>query len=85
MAPLILAQPKAATVPIGATVTLEVSAAAVPDASYQWFRNGRPIAGARKASLAIHHAAPADAGAYSLRVDNASGSVTSAEAQLAVH
>lgn len=85
MAPQILTQPKAATVPAGGTVTLQVSAAAVPDASYQWLKNGKPIAGARKASLTIRPAALSDAGAYSVEVDNASGSVTSAAAQLTVH
>ncbi|HMC48747.1 MAG TPA: pectinesterase family protein [Caballeronia sp.] len=85
MAPLILKQPTAATVSAGTAATLQVSAAAVPDASYQWFKNGKPIADARTASLSIQSVAPSDAGAYSVRVDNASGGATSTAAQLVVH
>ena len=84
MAPLILAQPVAATVLAGGAATFEVRVAAVPDASYQWFKNGQPIAGAREARLTIKHASDSDAGAYGVRVDNASGSAASAVAQLIV-
>jgi hypothetical protein len=58
---------------------LEVQAAAVPDARYQWFRNGKPVAGATAASIKAR--AP---GEYSVEVKNEAGTVASQTARLTV-
>ena len=79
MAPLILGRPQA-EMSAGATMTVGVQVAAVPDPTYQWLENGTPIRGATDRTLVRTGARPSDASRYSVRVSNASGSVTSAAA-----
>jgi pectin methylesterase-like acyl-CoA thioesterase len=81
MAPLVLAAPKAV---MGAdqTMTISVRVAAVPDPTYQWMESGKPIAGATQATLTRTNSKPGDASRYSVRVSNASGTVTSGTAVL---
>ena len=69
---------------MAATATLSVTVAAIPDASYQWFRNGKPIAGATGSTLPFATARAADAGRYTVTITNASGTVTSAAVRLTV-
>ena len=52
---------------------------------YQWMRNGAEIAGARGADFMIPSTRLADAGAYTVRVSNALGSVVSEPAMLTVN
>ncbi len=84
MAPLILSQPQSTQVRPGQAVTFRIQAAAVPDANYQWLKNGKPIQGATDAALALSNVRSSDAGIYSVRVSNASGSITSGKAALIV-
>jgi pectin methylesterase-like acyl-CoA thioesterase len=76
LAPVILKQPEGGRLS-GGKATLAVEVAAVPDAAYQWFRNGKAIVGATGASFKAR--AP---GEYMVRVRNASGMATSSEARL---
>jgi hypothetical protein len=78
MAPLLLGRPQAAM--SAGTMTIGVQVAAVPDPTYQWLENGKPISGATDRTLVRAGARPSDASRYSVRVSNASGSVTSAAA-----
>jgi hypothetical protein len=81
-APVISAQPANASVVTGDTATFSVSATGT-GLSYQWQRNGTPIAGATASTYTAPAAAYGDSGAtYSVVVSNAGGSVTSANAQL---
>ncbi len=84
MAPVILSQPVPVTVRRGGAAAFRVGAAAIPGPGYQWFRNGRPIPGATGASLTLTTATPADAGGYTVRVGNESGTATSGAAALRV-
>ncbi len=58
--------------------TLSVRVAAVPAATYQWFRNGSPIAGAVAATLTLGKTDDATAATYTVTATNTSGRVTSA-------
>ena len=77
-APFITANPATRTVLLGSPVTLTVAAAAAPAPTYQWRKNGVPIAGAVTASFAIGSVQQGDAGAYDVVIANSVGSVTSA-------
>jgi pectinesterase len=84
MAPLILAQPAAVSARAGQTARFSVDAAAIPAATCQWFKNGKPIPGATGATLALAAVQAGDAAAYTVRVTNGSGTATSRPAVLEV-
>ena len=84
MAPIVLRGPSPVTVASGQAAAMSVTAAAIPDASYQWFRNGKRIAGATSSMLALPEVGAADAGRYTVTVTNASGTATSLPAALTV-
>lgn len=80
--PTISGQPADATVFTGATATFSVTASG-GGLSYQWRKNGTPIAGATGAQYTTPPVDYRDAGAqYTVVVSNASGSVTSTAAVL---
>ena len=85
VAPSIVTQPVAVTVNAGNTATFAVGVSGSGPLSYQWLRDGAPIAGATSAFHSIAQAAAGDAGAYSVRVSNGVGPVTSAAATLTVN
>lgn len=68
----------------GTSVTFNASAVATPDASYQWRKDGAPIAGATGATLALNAVSAADAGTYTVIATNAAGSSASNAAVLTV-
>ena len=82
-APIILVQPSPSsqTVSLHASVTYSVVASNPPPnktaLKYQWFRNGIAITGATGTSVTISDAKPADAGVYTVEVNNDGGTVTS--------
>jgi len=82
--PEILAAPVATAVVEGLPAQLSVAADGDPAPAFQWFKNGRAIAGATGNSLAFDAVTLADTGRYSVRVTNAYGSVTSDEVALTV-
>lgn len=65
-------------------ISLSVTASGPPPLSYQWLRNGKPVAGATRNSLNIASAKLADGGAYTVKVTGTGTSRTSAAAQVAV-
>lgn len=83
-------QPKATDVNPSATAVFTARATGTSTLSYQWFKGTSPlsdggrISGATTAQLTVTGAIEADEGAYSLRVTNASGQVTSNAAALVV-
>ena len=82
-APVITAQPENITVTELQTASFSVTASGTAPLSYQWRRNGTPLAGATSATLTIAAALAADHGArFSAVVTNSAGSVTSGEASL---
>jgi len=76
-APTITTQPVAQAVSVGANVTFTVAATGSGTLSYQWLKNGVAISGATSSTYTIGAAAAGDAADYSVRVSNASGSITS--------
>jgi pectin methylesterase-like acyl-CoA thioesterase len=82
LAPNIIGQPGNQTVSQGQSASFTVSATGIPDPTYQWLNNSTPISGATNATLNITNAVRANAGNYSVIVNNGSGSVTSLVATL---
>jgi pectate lyase len=81
--PSIVTQPAAQSVQVGGIANFSVQAAG-SNLTYQWLKNGSPIAGATGASLAIPSVQVADRGDYSVVVSNGGGSVPSNPAALTV-
>lgn len=82
--PQITAPPASITVPEGSAANFAAAVTGTGPFTYAWRKNGTPIAGATGAAYSIAAAAASDAGAYSVRVSNAQGSVDSAAATLSV-
>jgi hypothetical protein len=82
-APALTAQPAGRTVVPGSPFTL-TAAATGAELSYQWRRNGQPLAGATSATYAVAAAQAGDSGDYTVVVANAFGSVTSDVARISV-
>jgi sugar lactone lactonase YvrE len=61
----------------GANITLSATAAGAVPISYQWYKNGQPVAGATNASLTLADAPTNASGSYVLMVTNGTGLVTS--------
>ncbi len=61
----------------GATLSLTGTSALAGPVSYQWRRNGRPIAGATQAALSIPSVTSAQSGRYELVAANAAGPAVS--------
>lgn len=84
-APTITSQPSSATVIAPDTATFAVAATGASPLGFQWRRGGTDIPGATSSSYTTPPTTPADTGAaYSVRVSNAAGSVTSATAVLSI-
>jgi Immunoglobulin I-set domain/PQQ enzyme repeat len=84
-APAITVQPSDQSVSVGQSATFTVSATGAAPLSYQWQRNGSPIAGATAFSYTTGTTAAGDSGsAFAVVVTNASGSATSRSAMLTV-
>jgi sugar lactone lactonase YvrE len=76
--------PQTRTVAPGASVSFIIAARGTEPFSYQWTRNGTPIAGATTASFALDQVATSDAGAYGVTITNAVGSTNSPAAMVDV-
>lgn len=83
-APQITTAPQAGTVTLGQSVTFSVTATGTDPLAYEWLRDGVAVAGANAASYAFTPTLPDSGVAYSVRVSNAAGSVTSSAAGLTV-
>ncbi len=81
--PVIVTDPDSVTITSGATTTLSVSASG-ESLSYQWQKGGVAIAGATSATYTISSVSESDAGAYTVKVSNSAGSITSNTAVLTV-
>jgi hypothetical protein len=83
-APSLNLQPANASVAAGTSATFAVSATGTSPLTFQWSKNGAPIAGATGSSLTLTSAQAIDAGDYTVTVTNAAGAVTSNAATLTV-
>ena len=77
-------QPASATIAVGKSATLKVTATGSSDLSYQWRFNGKNISGATKSAYSLSKVSSKNAGDYTVVVKNSFGSATSAEAVLTV-
>ncbi len=75
--PILIAQPAAQTISLGAGATLSVTAVGVPEVTYQWYRDGTAIADATTASYSIPSAGAGDSGLYTAAVSNGITTTTS--------
>jgi|GEM_PF-1814952 len=83
--PSITAQPQDQTVDEGGAVTFSVSATGTGPLSYQWERDGTPIAGATAAAYVLSPVAATDSTAlFTVAVSNQVGTVVSRQARIAV-
>lgn len=83
LSPFVTAPPTDQTVVAGSSVTLRVSAIGTPAPTFQWKKDGTPIAGATNAILTIPNLVLADAGRYTVTLTNIAGTA-SASAQVTV-
>src|SRR6185503_16267486 len=83
-APQISVQPQKRTVVEGANYTFDVTATGSASLTYQWRRDNADLSGKTSSSLALTAITTNDAGAYTVVVANAQGSITSAPAALTV-
>jgi sugar lactone lactonase YvrE len=83
--PTITTQPVSRSVAAGVGTTFSVSAIGTGTLSYQWRKDGAPIAGATSATLTLNGTQPGDAGSYTVVVSGIAGSVTSSSATLTIN
>lgn len=81
---LIGAQPAPQTVDAGGTATFTVTASGTPTLTYQWTREGKPIAGATLSTLTLTNVPRSAAGDYRVEIWNAGGLTVSEAAHLTV-
>jgi len=85
-APTITTPPASQTVNTGQTATFTVVAAGTGPLTYQWSKNGSPIAGATATSYTTPATVSGDSGSlFTVKVSNSAGAVTSAPATLTVN
>jgi acetyl esterase/lipase len=82
--PSISSEPQSQTVPTGQTALFQVTAWGSEPLTYQWTKNGLPIAGADSSIHTIPSAGTSNIGTYQVIITNAFGSVTSSSAPLKV-
>jgi hypothetical protein len=82
--PLIVSQPVSQTLPAGRNVRFDLGVQSQLPLSYQWNKNGVPIAGATNREINLSNIQVSDAAAYSANARNSRGSVTSATAWLII-
>jgi hypothetical protein len=83
-APSIVRQPASRLVSAGTLAEFSAQFIGSLPATFQWLKNGTPLAGATSATLRFESAQAADEADYSVVISNASGSATSAVARLTV-
>jgi pectate lyase len=82
--PSISTQPASQTVNAGSNVSFNVAAGGTPPLSYQWHKDGSPVAGANADTLSLQGVQADAAGGYTVTVTNGADSVTSSPATLTV-
>lgn len=83
-APVITSVPAPRTVILGSTTTLTVGYSAVPAPTFQWRKDGQPVAGGNVPTLTLPNVTYNDAGNYTLTITNSVASVESAKIPVTV-
>jgi autotransporter-associated beta strand protein len=82
--PVITLQPASTVRDLGQSASFTVQVTSVGTVSYQWRKDGQPIAGATAPQLTLANVSAAQVGLYDVVVTNAAGSTTSSGASLAL-
>ena len=85
VAPSFTTQPTNATATVGGSVTFSAAANGTAPITYQWTKDGAPIAGATSTTLTLNAVTLASAGSYRLSATNAAGTAQSNPAVLSVN
>ena len=80
----IVTAPQSQTAVLGLTLTLNVVVAGEGPFTYEWLKDGRPIAGATSASYNVSNVSTATAGSYSVTITDPQRSLTTAPAAITV-
>ena len=80
----LVSEPKDRMVPTEASVTFEVEATGTEPLTYQWLKNGEPVAGATASTFIIGGVSLDDSGGYQVLVTNPAGDQLSRSASLRV-
>jgi hypothetical protein len=80
--PVITRQPSNRSAVLGTRCFLQVSAQGIPMPKYQWFHNGRPLAGAMGSRMFIPKMRQSNVGNYTCEVKNLVGSVMSKQVSI---
>jgi hypothetical protein len=83
-APVVTRAPSSVTLLAGGTTSLSVTYTGTPAPTFQWYQDGAAIAGATSATLTLTNVTASTAGAYTVKLTNSLGSVTSAVATVTV-
>jgi len=83
-APVITTQPRSVSATSGSTVSFTVEASGTPSPSYQWLKDGAPVAGATTRTLIFLSVSSANSGTYAVAASNSQGTVVSSGATLTV-
>lgn len=82
--PEIISQPTSQSVAEGDTVSFTATVKGAAPLSYQWLKDGNPIANQTGLTLTLNNVTQADAGSYTIRVSNLVGQATSQPAELVI-
>jgi len=82
--PSISTQPASQTVNAGSNISFNVAAGGTQPLSYQWYKDGSPVAGANADTLSLQSVDENEDGDYTVTVTNGAGSQTSNPAKLKV-
>jgi hypothetical protein len=80
--PKILREPQSRQIPLSGKIAIRISATGNPLPSFQWFHNGKKIAGANSDMLVINHLRRDQGGAYTCEVKNIAGKALSRAAMI---
>ena len=84
ISPSISNQPQPMTVTNGHAANFAVTATGFPSLAYQWLFNGTNLPDSTNATLTLQNSFPANAGNYTVAINNTYGSITSNPAMLTV-
>ncbi len=82
--PSVFTAPAAVNALAGQRLALSVAATGTTPITYQWLKDGQPVAGATSATFVVDVARPSDSGSYSVRLTNFAATVTSAAAAVVI-